>query len=124
MDALVKYWPILAFTVAIIIAAVKIGYQLKTVLDWFAKAAPTVEALSHVPEKLKELEKKVDRITPRVAEVRRLREDFDALDDDVGDMRDAMLRGVRPGPRTRRSRTPPSGVPILLPNEETKETDQ
>lgn len=128
---LLKLWPVLLAVVAVFVAVVKLLYQVQKSLDWQKEVAPrfvavekTVERLAGVPERLGQLEKKVDRLTPRMRELARVREDLDSLDDDVSGVREAMLTRRAPPPRTRRSRTPPTGVPIALPEDQTEANDR
>lgn len=129
---LLKLWPVLLAVVAVFVAVVKLLYQVQKSLDWQKEVAPrfvvvekTVERLAGVPERLGQLEKKVDRLTPRMRELARVREDLDSLDDDVSGVREAMLTRRSPPPRARRSpRTPPTGVPIALPEDQTEANDR
>ncbi len=127
---LLKFWPVLLLTLSVITAAWKLGYMFKSLVGWQESAAKKLDALASVPDRLAQietrvggLERKVDRITPRVREIERMRADLDTLDDDLSGVRDAVLMGKRPGPRSPRSRTPPSGVPVLLPDERTESND-
>lgn len=134
---LVKLWPVFVGFATLIVAVVKLIYQVQKSLDWQKDVAPrftsleaVVGKLSGVPDRLSalergqhQLERKVDRLTPRIREVERLREDLDSLDHDVSGVRDAVMSGRRPPPRTPRSRTPATGVPILLPDERTESNE-
>lgn len=126
-----KLWPVFLGLVALLVAITKVVFQLQKLIDWQKEAAPTlgimsatVKALVGVPERLATLERKVDRITPRMRDLERLREDIDGLDDDMSGVREAILSGRRPPPRNRRApRTPPSGVPMLLPDDKTESNE-
>lgn len=128
---ILKLWPLLAFTLSIIVAAWKLGYMFKSLIEKADETTKKLGALGGMPEKLAQietrvgsLERKVERMTPRMREIERMREDLDSLDDDVGNVRDAVLMGKRPGPRMPRHRTPAAGVPILLPDERTESNDE
>ncbi len=135
---IVKLWPVFVGIVALMVAIVKLIYQVQKSLDWQKEVAPrftAVEAavgkLSSVPDRLgalergqSSLERKVDRFTTRTREIDRLREDLNSVDNDLSGVRDAILTNRKLRPRTpRHSRTPASGVPIALPNERTESND-
>lgn len=128
---IVKFWPVFVGFIAVLIAVVKLIYQIQKVMDWQKDVAPrftaverTVEKLAGVPERMLQIEKKVDRLTPRMRELQRVREDLDAVDDDVSGVREAILARRPLPPRSRRAaRTPPSGVPIAMPDERTEAND-
>jgi hypothetical protein len=118
VDAFVKYWPIFVAALSFVIAAVKLSMQMTALQKDVDEMKPTVRSMGGVPGRLDKLELAVERMTPRMAEVRRLRRDMDALDDDVSSVRDAMLTRGQPGPRAKRARTPPVGVPIAITERE------
>ncbi len=122
-----KLWPVFVGLVAVLVTITKVAFQLQKLIEWQGKAAPKLEIMSEtvkglvgVPERLATLERKVDRITPRMRDLERLREDLDGLDDDMSGVREALISGRRPPPRNRRARTPAGGVPVFLPDEKTE----
>lgn len=123
LEPLMKLWPLIMGVGALIVLIVKIVIKQGSMsidVDNFKQIIPK---LALVPDRLDRIEQKMERMTPRIAEVRRLRMDFDALDDDVSEVRDAMMRGHRPGPRARRYRTPATGVPVVTRSEDSDDTD-
>lgn len=134
---LLKFWPIFVAVVAVLVAVVKMIYQQQKSIDWQKEVAPrfivvetTVARLAGLPDRISalergqsQLERKVDRLTPRIREVERLREDLDSLDDDVSGVREAVLTKRAPPPRSRRGRTPPAGVPVRISEEITDVND-
>jgi hypothetical protein len=118
VDAFVRYWPIFLGALSFVVAAVKLSMQMTALQKDVDEMKPTVRSMGGVPSRLDKLELAVERITPRMAEVRRLRRDMDALDDDVSSVRDAMLTRGQPAPRAKRARTPPVGVPIAITERE------
>lgn len=134
---LLKLWPVFLGLTGVLLAIVKLIYQVQKSLDWQKDVAPrfivvesNVAKLSGLPDRLAALERgqhalerKVDRLTPRIREVERLREDLDSVDNDLSGVRDAVLSNRRPPPRSRKARTPPAGVPILLPDERTESNE-
>jgi len=109
------FWPLITAFGALIILGVKMVLQVKLILADLDGLKPQVVKLTGLPERLEKIELKIEHMTPRIAEVRRLRDDVDAIDEDMSDVRDAMLSGRVPVSRRPRHRTPPTGSPPYIP---------